>query len=87
MTLRSPPELSALEPEGPPNVFAPVAEIHREVVSPGIAAKIPSNEPLLPVGPVDRPDQRLDPRLSEALLEIQVSGRMSHDWMDHFAPF
>jgi hypothetical protein len=76
-----------LEPEGPPDVFAPVAEVHGEVVSPGIAAKIPSDDPSLAVGPADRPDQRLDPGLSEALLQIQVSGRMAHDWVDQLHSF
>jgi hypothetical protein len=75
-----------LEAKRPPDVLAPVPEVHGEVVSPKISAKVALNEPPLPVRPADRPDQRLDPCLSEALLEIQVSGRMAHDWVDQRAP-
>jgi hypothetical protein len=44
------------------------------------------NDPSLPIGPADRPDQRLDPCVPQALLEVQVSGRMANDRVDHVVP-
>lgn len=76
-----------LEAERPPDVLAPVTEVHGEVVPSGLSPKIPAHEPLFAVRPADRPDQRFDPRLPEALLEVQLSGRMADDWVDHASPF
>lgn len=45
---------------------------------------VPGEEPRFPVRPADRPDQRLDPGFFQALLEIEVSGRMADEWVNHF---
>lgn len=72
-----------LEPQGSPDVLAPVPEVHGEIVPPAISTKVPGYEARFPVRPADRPDQRLDPRFRQALLKIEVSGGVADEWVNH----
>src|SRR5436190_17916577 len=68
--------MGSSEPEGPPDVLAAVVEVQVGVAPPhavSVAAEHPRPEAPLPV-PADRTGQRLDPRLAEPLLEVEVSG-------------